>query len=306
MTLQLANLAVRLDYREALSKVTEVPSPLFACAEERLRALAARETLLPQANRPRMRNNDLGRFLVMAGRYGEGVPILAELRRRHVQACDLFGQLKTTLDLAEACRLAHAYREAETHAQHALQLARQTRQGKWVLQAHRLLANGYYDTDRYGKALNAYRCALAALACLPSSAEFAQVRLEIWLQLGQCYKELRKPNAARTFFEAVLVANPPPEYGVITHIRLAELACERAEYERTNTRLATATELLNLLPRDRTLPYAFRIAILAATAAYKQGDPSTAATHLATAEALAAHSAARQQEIATFKATFTI
>jgi serine/threonine-protein kinase len=240
------------------------------------------EEQLPQANKSRIQNNELGNILLEMGNYKDGLPMLEKKLDKYELDGNLLGRAWANIALANAFRGLKEYKKAETHAINALILARSATQPKWLLLARQTLANIYHDSDRYTKALSESRRCIA-LESLDDTSRWQTTRNQLWVQIGHSYKELYNKHLIRKedsddnkiidedilntkepkesmldkaimYFESAIQAGVCGYYLVLAHIGLVEAyiaeVYPRKDAKKAKIHLTETEELFANLPAD--------------------------------------------------------
>lgn len=225
---------------------------------------AALEDNLPEFQRKRVRNNDLGVVLHTLGENERAAAGLEAKLSRLEDFPNIFIQLNTLSQLAEVYRLLENFPKAFECACKALKIGQKTGMGKWILYAYHILAGIHQawgltliKADKHSeaeqeleRALNENTCFLAADACLENRKEAQLYLLATFLRNGQCCQELKKFDQAITYFKAAIDFQPSEIYLGPACLGLGECYLEKGDIIKAAEFLNKSSALVSKLPPD--------------------------------------------------------
>lgn len=217
---------------------------------------------LKPVRRNLIRNNDLGIILQALGNHRSAVKKMEARLKRLRANPGVFIELNTLFCLAEAHRFLKNYPKAFRRAREAVQLARKTGQGKWIVYAHHILAgiHQHLALDRlqagrkslarrqYARALKENVCCLAASTCLEDKKEAGLYAVGTFLRAGQCCLELERPEEALEYFRAAQNHDPPEIYQSQISLGLGEYYLRKKDFARAAKSLNRCAAVTKKLP----------------------------------------------------------
>ncbi|MBI5728404.1 MAG: hypothetical protein HY984_01475, partial [Candidatus Magasanikbacteria bacterium] len=236
--------------------------------------------------RGRIKNNSLGMVLVALGDYKAAVKELGEKLGNYKREGNFFGILSTLINLADSYRMLKNFVTAEIHATQAVALAKKTTQGKWLVPAHHALANVYHDSDQFEKTLLEDDRCLASSSVLTDQKEHFQNCLNIWIQKGHCYKELKQFEKAVVHFQTALEAKPDTALLMSVEEGIGESYLLKGEENKGCEHLMKSWHLSQKIPSGFADPFRFTIGRLLVPVLLKRGQKMEADVFLQNLEIL--------------------
>lgn len=236
------------------------------------------------------RNNDLGLVLQALGDHQGAISNLQKKLELLKKMPNLFIELTTLTALADACRQTRRYENAIQYAEAALEKARKTNQGKWILYTHHILGGIHLekglvlklkDKQRDAKneleeAVKEYNCCLAASFCLENKTESLERTASILLNKGQCLLELKKWDEAQIHLQSCLDHKAEGVFQALALTGLGECQWEMGKKEKAVACFEQAKPLVAKLPDYLSTNYLFKIFGVEVKMALKEMDTNRA------------------------------
>lgn len=232
----------------------------------------------------RVRNNDLGLVLLALGDHKGTMETIQKELERLKKNPNVFMEMVALTHLADASRHLGDFERALAYGQKALEKAKKTGLGKWILYAHYILAGIYQNKgmalvakgrnkDALGEfalALAENSSCLAASPCLEDRQEANTNTMGIFIRKGQCYQNLGEWNSAMTHFYAVLDYNPADFYRCQACLGLGECYTQKGDLQKARDFLQKAEEAMKTLPGYIVETYTFKIRLALARCCLKE------------------------------------
>ncbi|MBI2341861.1 MAG: serine/threonine protein kinase [Deltaproteobacteria bacterium] len=228
------------------------------------------ENTLSSADRNKIRNNELGIVLRLLGNHVLAVSKLKKKLNKVEAVSNVFDIFLITFSLAESCRLAGFYDDAIKHCKKTFALAALSGKGNWLMLAHDLIANVYYDMGRFDEAIEESNKCISLCACLGPGYEvncFYSL-----LRIGHCFKERMLFKKAEIYFETVINKAKQLLSLMYAHLGLGEVYYHNEKYSESLKHIMVAEKFLMNLPSSISAPYTYRINELKTDIAKKQKD----------------------------------
>lgn len=264
-------------YHERASVDKDERVQLFDRARKLYESSHLMENTIRAENSLLVRNNSLGHVLVDMGQYDEACIVLGEKLSKHKKEGNIFGTLFSTIALADSYRLNRNLEVAGKIAGQARELALMTNQPTWLMHAHRVLANVYYDEGCFEKAVDESDKRLLCSMLLKGSKESNRDSIAVWLMKGHCYEEMKFLDKAELHFQAV-IDNPDSDTSFImsAHEGLGEVYFAREDWENTFLHMDAALSILNKMPKEAANRYKFSALKIKAKALANSGEGAEA------------------------------
>lgn len=273
IVLILKNFLAKIAYKKYFSEAGGGKMEFLEAARRGYEENAARENFLHRHQQDLVRNNDLGLVLQTLGDNRRAIEVLEGKRLKLRRNSNIFIEFVTITTLAEACRILKRYPQAEKCAAKAMNMARKTGQGKWILYAHYIKAGIDHAIglacllkkkkrmaeEHFQKAMKEHDCCLAASIGLQDRRESETRALDILVRKAQCYEDMGNWEAALAHFKAALDYQSPGVFLPFIYAGLGEVYGRRNEIAKAREFLEKAKPLLKELPRYITTPYLFKI-----------------------------------------------
>jgi serine/threonine protein kinase/tetratricopeptide (TPR) repeat protein len=167
-------------------------------------------------------NNGLGTVLRLIGENSLAIvkllDKLAVVKKHH----NLFEEFLTCYSLAEANRFAGCFSEAKKYCDELFNMAHKGRKNNWLLHAHDILANLYYDTKKFKEAIEEGNKCLLIGRFLKDG--YDEIHKRLLIRTGYCHKELKEFNEAVISFERVINLGGEGIYAMMASMGLAEVS----------------------------------------------------------------------------------
>lgn len=206
------------------------------------------EAALGKQVQSRVLNNDLGVVLRSLGKYNEAVIRLTDKLGRLNAADMIFDKMETLVTLADICRYTKDYGSAEDFGRKALEIARKTKNDRWLTYSNQVLVNIFHSEDKFYEALQAANRCIAAGAVLANTDEYEHLLHRLRVKEGHCYKEMKEYNKAIQFFEAAITGNSDDVYSMSSHVGLGEVYYYKKDFKKSLQHLDEAEKLLGTFP----------------------------------------------------------
>jgi serine/threonine protein kinase len=206
------------------------------------------EKNLPQPNRSRVFNNEIGSVYLVEGDYQKAMEAFKEKFQKHKKEKNVFGEISTAVRVANACQLLGDFGGAEEFARHSLALAKLSGLSKWALTSHRILANILHDSGDFQGALAENNKCLSKGVMLENINEWADIKNQIFVQMGYSYKWLKETNKAMLFFEGAIGAGVKGHYEALANLGLGEVFAETGDIKKAKDCWVKAEKIISTLP----------------------------------------------------------
>ncbi|MBI2975235.1 MAG: tetratricopeptide repeat protein, partial [Deltaproteobacteria bacterium] len=222
------------------------------------------EATVPEENRNRILNNEAGFISISLGKYAEAAQDLELKFQRDKKEKKFFGEIATAIALANTYQLLEDYKAAEKFALSALRLAKIAKQGKWLFEAHHVLANvyhdlaeGYHDSDKTDLAIcEGNKC--AALGA--GMGKITESVLQLWVTIADCYKVQKDNDRAIMFIEAAKKAGAAGYHLMRAEVVLGEIYYDKHDYKASHSHFNIAKDMLLKMPSEISKKFSARIA----------------------------------------------
>jgi serine/threonine protein kinase/tetratricopeptide (TPR) repeat protein len=246
-----------------ISKSTELLNEAMKIFEKTARL----EEKLPQENRSRIYNNELGNVLLALGKYDKAIRVMQNDILKYRKEKNILKEIAADIAIADSCRCLKDYKGAREFADNALKLAKGANIGKWMLHVRRVLIDILHDESlgEEGRKMKKYKEAiaegnrfLAASSCLSDAKERLFNTTRLWAQLGNCYLVGNEYDKARLYFESAIKSNVSGHYLMWAQLGLGEVCYKSGDYNDAILHLSEAEKLLDA-SAEFSAPYLKRI-----------------------------------------------
>ncbi len=202
-----------------------------------------------------IQNNERGYVLLLLGRHEEALKSLKELYGRHKREKNYFGEVVTSVAIANVYQALKDFGGAEEFTRHALEISKRLGHGKYLLISQQNLANIYHESGENKKALETARKCLAVGALIEDAADWKVTKGQILVLMGDCCLRLKMLDLAVTYFESALETGVAGQTAIIALLGLAEAGRDKKSKESLSEGLSTAKSLIEELPKEQQREY---------------------------------------------------
>lgn len=206
------------------------------------------ESRLTKDAKRRVNNNQLGSILFVKGRYDEAAAHLEMLLAKKEHS--IYSSISINISLAENYRLLHDIGRAKEKANTAIRLALEIGQSEWLMHAHGILANLYYEEDDFDSAMAENRRYFALSSCISDTVRHRQIDIRYCIRMGHCLRDKGEHDKSVPYFTAAIEEGATGYDLMSAEQGLGEALHVQGEHESARLHFLKAEELLAAMPDD--------------------------------------------------------
>lgn len=243
LAIKLRNMEGALFYKRAYDETKETES--FLEKSRKIYETTCRlEQGLPSENS--VINNELGTVLRLMGEHSSAILALRGKLAAIKRCRNLFEEFLTYYSLAETSRFAGCFSDAKEYCDELFKLARKGRKNNWLLHAHDIMANLYYDTKKFKEAIEEGDKCLMIGKFLKEGYE--EIHKRLLIRTGYCHKELNDFSSAVVSFESVISLGAEGIYAMAAFMGLAEVSASIGSREQAASFIQRAENIIASIP----------------------------------------------------------